>query len=63
MSELDYIEFEAKRSLSGMTLEVTHWPFMDSQYRFISYNKVGPWCASTVQALEAYKKEKDKNFL
>ena len=63
MSDLEYIEAEAKRSLSGMTLDVAHWPFMQPQCRFISYNKVGPWCNSTAEALQAYKKEKDKNFL
>ena len=63
MDDIEYIEAEAKRSLSGMTLDVAHWPLMQSQFRFISYNKVGPWCNSTTEALQAYKKEKDKNFL
>ena len=63
MSIMTYITQEATRSLSGMTLDVTHWPFMESQYRWTSYNRVGPWMPTPEEALDAYKAESDKNYI
>lgn len=63
MSIMGYLTHEATRSLSGMTLDVAHWPSMENQYRWISYNRVGPWRVTPEDALDAYKAESDKNYL
>lgn len=60
---LTYLEQEAKRSLSGISLDVTLWLGMETAYRWISYNRIGPWCPTLLLALEGYKQTKDKNFL
>ncbi len=63
INELEYLEQEAKRSLSGISLDVAWWFGMETAYRWISYNRIGPWRPSLLLALEAYKETEDKNFL